>query len=710
MLLWALVAGLAGAAMIPLEPDLLEEGMIVHFAQRMAHGEHLYRDLVFFSGPLPFELLSLLFRIFGEEIVVGRWTIVVLMAGATAATFGLAQHSRSGALAHVVAAAFAVTPVLLFPLASIFFYSALALALAMPAAFAALRGLEDRRWAIAAGALAACVALTKQSVGIVLGPGLVLAVACLARPGLRRARALDVASGGLAVTVLTLAVYGLRGDLGVFWHSMVVMPLSLGTEFGSPYPNLWPIGELAEGIRLPFYAPHLANLLAPWLLRGSASFVVLTQLLYALPFLALLVLFLRRMLRGAVPAAIWMVAVVLLAFLAQLFPRSDWGHLAYVLPPAFFVLVTGLGSSRDDATRFRSGRRSPLRRAAPAFVACATILLGSGGIALALHRASGPATLGPRVPQRVLNPAYRRPDLGRAIAHLRSRVEPSEPIFVARAEPLVYFATGTRNPTPYAGIIPGLGEEQDRTIIEALESVRFVAMSERDSDQFFYYRDELPLVQRYLERHFRVAKGFEEQWGWMLVLERGEDRGPTAIDLLAEVEGAVGSRGARIDPWMRDRDGRERPMRQPIPRLATRLNRRPLGIALGPLGGGIDVELTIPDQGAIFEAGVGLPTLQSGDRTFVLPRGARFELHVDRGDGFELLEAWTAPADRRRRTRWTPFEADLSAFAGETLRLRLAVTPRARLTRPALAWWGGPRLVARDDAQDDASTSRADPR
>lgn len=695
--------------MIPLEPDLLEEGMIVHFAQRMAHGEHLYRDLVFFSGPLPFELLSLLFRIFGEEIVVGRWAIVVLMAGATAAAFGLAARSRSGPLAHVVTAAFAVAPILLFPLVSIFFYSALALALAMPAAFAALRGLEDRRWAIAAGALAACVALTKQSVGIVLGPGLVLAVACLARPGQRRARALDVASGGLTVTVLTFVVYGLRGDLGVFWHSMVVMPLSLGAEFGSPYPRLWPIGELGEGLRLPFYAPHLANLLAPWLLRGSTAFIVLTQTLYALPFLALLILILRRMLVGAVPAAIWMVAVVLLAFLAQLFPRSDWGHLAYVLPPAFFVLLTALGSSGGAATRDQVGRRSALLRATPAFVLCAGILLGSGGIALALHRRAGPPTLGPRVPQRVLNPAYRRPDLGRAIAYLRAQVEPGEPIFVARAEPLVYFATGTRNPTPYAGIIPGLGEEQDRTIIEALESVRFVAMSERDSEQFFYYRDELPLVQRHLERHFHVAKPFEEQWGWMLVLERGEDRGPTAVDLLAELEGGVGSRDLRVDPWVRGRDGQERAVQLPIPRLATHLNRRPLGIVLGPLGGGVDFELTIPDEGAVFEASVGLPTLQSGDRTFVQPRGARFELHLDRGQGFELLEAWTASAERRRRSRWTPFEADLSAFAGETVRLRLAVTPRSRLARPALAWWGSPRLVARKEARDDSPASEAHP-
>ena len=31
-------------------------------------------------------------------------------------------------------------------------------------------------------------------------------------------------------------------------------------------------------------------------------------------------------------------------------------------------------------------------------------------------------------------------------------------VTVARAEPLIYFATETRNPTPYGGVIPGMRE------------------------------------------------------------------------------------------------------------------------------------------------------------------------------------------------------------------------------------------------------------
>ena len=70
---WALVAAVACASVIILEPNMVEEGLVVHVAQRLARGEHLYRDIVFFSGPPAFELLGALFRVFGQEILVGRW-------------------------------------------------------------------------------------------------------------------------------------------------------------------------------------------------------------------------------------------------------------------------------------------------------------------------------------------------------------------------------------------------------------------------------------------------------------------------------------------------------------------------------------------------------------------------------------------------------------------------------------------------------------
>jgi len=72
-LAWAVVATLACASVIRLEPNLVEEGLVVHVAQRLARGEHLYRDIVFFSGPLAFELLGP-----GMPMRIGAGVLVVV--------------------------------------------------------------------------------------------------------------------------------------------------------------------------------------------------------------------------------------------------------------------------------------------------------------------------------------------------------------------------------------------------------------------------------------------------------------------------------------------------------------------------------------------------------------------------------------------------------------------------------------------------------
>ena len=101
---WSLVAALGAASVIGLEPNLVEEGLVLHVAERLAHGEHLYRDVVFFTGPLPFELLAALFRIFGAEIAVGRVFMVGVQAAATGVAFAFARRAGAGAFAHAAAA------------------------------------------------------------------------------------------------------------------------------------------------------------------------------------------------------------------------------------------------------------------------------------------------------------------------------------------------------------------------------------------------------------------------------------------------------------------------------------------------------------------------------------------------------------------------------------------------------------------------------
>jgi hypothetical protein len=676
-LTWAVLGAAVCSLMIRLEPNLLEEGLILHVAQRMVDGEHLYRDVASFTGPLPFELLAALFRLFGQEIAVARAAVVVLQGLACGAVYAVALRARAGPLAHAAAAGTASAPVLLFPLFSLFFHTTLAFDLSLIAAWPATRAPRSAAWAAATGAVVAGAALCKQTVGVVLAAGLLAAVAAGAPPGHRVRRALAFTAGGAAVALLTLGVYTARGDLDALVHSLVVLPLSFDETFNTPFMNLWPPGTFAPDIQphREFYLPALWSLAHPAKDVPSWTLTLATQLLYALPFVALLATGLRRA-RGPLSAALWVHTAVLAALTTNLFPRTDWGHLVFALPPTWTqLLLVSRGAP--------SGPRPRRVRTAVAGALLLALLLADAATARSLFRRAAPPLLGPRVPQRPVTRQLRSQEPGRVIAYLRRHTEPGEAIFVARGEPLLYFATETRNPTPYSGILPGLRDEQERAILAALDEVRFVVMSDVDQPLYTYYRDELPAVQRALERHFHLVR--LGRWpGWISLLERGPDRGPTVVDLFdARSLGRA---------WIRDAQGRQRPAPGPAPRLATRMNRRPLGVRLGPGGGGIDFDVEVP-PGAVFQADVGLVMLEAEDGPRWHAERSRLVVSVARRDAFLPLAEVRVLSGEHEGTWWHPLEVDLAAFGGERVTLRLELEPDAPVKPGRMAFWGSPRIA-----------------
>ena len=333
--------------------------------------------------------------------------------------------------------------------------------------------------------------------------------------------------------------------------------------------------------------------------------------------------------------------------------------------------------------------RSRIRTVALALV---TALVGSSvTTAVWLHRIAGPSIFGPRVPFKPVSRAYRGPGVPRVIHYLLRNVRPGEAIFVARQEPLLYFATGTRNATPFEGVLPGLRDWQEPLILEALAGVRYVVMSDIDQPIYTYYGDELPAVQAYLERHFAIPSGYPlDDYSWINVLVRGRDRGRTVFDFVAERD--------RGRAWIRDTSGRELPAREAPQRLAAKLLNRPLPIVLGPGGGGIDFDLVIP-EGAEFQAGVGYRGLVSTDHQYLHPPGTTLVVAIARGDEFEALAELRIDDALTSGRRWTPVQVDLSAYAGERVSLRLEVRVARPLRGDRLAWWGSPRIAVRDGGE-----------
>jgi hypothetical protein len=716
VLFWMIIGLLACGAVAPLEPRLLEEGIMVHLAERMADGEHLYRDMVSFTGPLPFELLALLFRCFGRDIWVARGMTIAMHAIASGAMFGLARRTVRPAVAHAATGAFALAPLLLFPMLSIYFYVTEAMQLSAMLAYAALRGVNSHRWAVLAGTGIACVALCKQTLGVALVLTVIPTMFAVA-PSARRVGCVFAAVlGGIAVGALTLAYYAMLGDLGVLYQSLVTLPLSFTDTYWSPYMNLWPLGQMA---------PHIAEnawlYLPPtffWLPKDWASTitrtVVLTQVLFMMPFFGLAVTGARRLF-GPLPAGVWIHAAILAALITNVFPRTDWGHLVYVLPAAFVQVLIALGAPGGQRGRDPAGIAATFPRLPPATwyggVLALTFLLGYGSAGIVhtvvLYRNSAPSPLGERVRLRPVSPDYKSPSLARVVWYLKQYAQPREPIFVARAEPLLYFATKTHNPTPYSGVVPGNRADQERVLLSALESVRFVVMSDLDQPGFTYYRDELPNVQQYLERHFRVAEPFVREPGWILVLERGHDRGSTWIDLTDSRQRGVA--------WVKDANGVRRPDDRSLLQLPTRQNRRPFVMNVGPQGGGVDFEMQVP-AGAVFETA--LPTTPILSRHgFVAPPRGTSRVSVGRDGVFDILAQVRPNRDRRLKGEWIPLNVDLAPYAGQRVTVRLELVPDQVFIPQdvggsrfeMLGWWGSPRIALRPPPESRGPASPSAP-
>lgn len=702
---WATLGALAGASVASLEPSLLEEGFIVHAAQRMVAGEQLFSDIASFTGPVPYELLALLFRLFGDSLWVPRSAVVVLHALSCAAGFAIGRRAGSAGAGHAVAACIAAAPIILFPFFSIYFYVTIALSLSWIATYAALRGTRSWRWCFAMGVCVALIALCKQTLGLALAAALLASMSACAPTGARLRTVIVGASGGISVAVIILALYATRGELGTVFRWLVMVPFSLGETFRAPYMNLWPPGEYGDDIALGLYVPWLyaatSNIFTSQIPRWI---VFVTQLLFALPPLALLGT-LAVCTRSRWPSAVWIHFASLAALSTNLFPRSDWGHLVFVLPSAAAQLVLiAAGRAAPPSTRWRT---------TGAGVLVAILGLGCAAAAARLYEFAEPPRFGPRIPLRPVSHMSRNPALPRVIRYLSERVQPGEPIFVARAEPLLYYATGTSNPTPYAGVIPGIRDEQQRAILEGLEDVRYVVMSDIDQALFHFYREELPAVQSYLEQHFHVPEAFmDHPSDWIIVLERGPDRGRTVIDLVDSLpQGRA---------WVRDAAGNQRDSNVAPPRLAVRQNRRMFPMRLGPRGGGVDFEIKVPPE-ASLQADAGYPfVISDGFDAWDHPARCRMVVSVIADGRLETLRVVPIlnPVvrvgklllpDPDRGRRWTPLEVDLRRYAGQhvTLRLELAsdvllkshVSVGAAPPDDYLGWWGSPRIAVEPQSE-----------
>jgi len=555
-----LVAVTSGILALPFlaSISMLDEGALVHIADRIASGEVLYRDVATGVMPAAYYLHALLFFVFGRSLLVGRLFMILLFALASAGVFLTARSVTTRAVALSAALSFSALSVSHWRFPG---YASEAIFLVFLTLAAARVFLSTRRqkWLFLTGLGLGFTILFKQNYGAFVSLGVAVGLAAGA-PDARRgfrdvAMAAVVAALPIAVTAALFASAGAAAD---FWYFTVRVPLQIPfTIFARPWPPLWgePDGRLLRDI--VYYLPfeELALDLNEWLYGHLWLPIAVVRVTYSLPpvFLLLAVFaWLREASRRRkamdriagetrnLAAGALYLGTSLFLFLG-VFPRVDTHHLVLALAPCF-LLAAWLGGPEP---------RPLVRRGA----------LAVAGFLFTLSLVSQAAVIADIYPEqrrdafldlpraRVWAERWQVAEIRRQIEQIEKRVPAGEPIFVAPAAPMYYFLADRPNPSRYPLILPGALDEEE--VVRTLQNgpVRYALISDTAFENFpFQY--VAPRVWDYVVRHFRPADGA----GWEVaphepyLYSRGSRRQRDPIDLLtlAPVENAAEKTDAAV--------------------------------------------------------------------------------------------------------------------------------------------------------------------
>src|SRR5688500_15478698 len=206
--------------------NLLDEGSTAAQALRIVNGELIYRDFFTVVTPGSYYTVAWLLQIFGEHLMVLRWTalvtglLIVLVTMIVARRVMAWPFAAGAALMSTVWGWFLVTPN---------YYSLQAALLALMALACYLRRVDggSERWLLVAGVTTGLAALVKQNVGAYAAVALVAAIwiSRVFDTELRwreRLRTTALFAGGICVPVLpALALLILAGAGPYLYESWV---------------------------------------------------------------------------------------------------------------------------------------------------------------------------------------------------------------------------------------------------------------------------------------------------------------------------------------------------------------------------------------------------------------------------------------------------------------------------------------------------------
>jgi 4-amino-4-deoxy-L-arabinose transferase-like glycosyltransferase len=426
-----------------------DEGITLQGAQRILHGQVLYRDFFTFYTPGCYYWTALRFKLLGSSFFAARVALLLYGGMFSVCLYMLARRLCTRKVAALTAYLFLAIGL---PYRFLVLHNWDSTVLAVLALYASVRWMEtsQRLWAFAAGTLVSLTCLFEQSKGAGLIAGLGLGFLLIARYGRRPA----VFRQANATAVLVGMAWPLIITFG-YLISQHCLPQAIEDW-------LWPLRHYSLANRLRYgYIPisfeGSAMLYASGSVLRTLLFMSLTSPFFIVPFLpflglALLILKVSRAMRESRLSAKDSFCVLVsacglgLALGVVATGRPDVDHLIYVAPP--LILLLGMVSSG------RVVKSWLLTEVQPLLLAFLMVTFTAFGMVFLLS--------GPRSAEQSLETRrgrIRLPCCDTVIPYLQRHVQAGEQIFVYPYQPLYYFLTATSSPTGLDYLQLGLHSE-----------------------------------------------------------------------------------------------------------------------------------------------------------------------------------------------------------------------------------------------------------
>ena len=441
-----------------MDPD---EGIILQGAERILHGEVLYRDFFAFVTPGSYCVQALLFRIFGNSLIVARTALAIYGAVFAVFAYWMARRVCSRWVALLTAYLVIVT-CLPWRFAVLHNWdSSVWLCLAVYCAILLIQA-PRASWAFALGTFASLTFLFEQSKGAGLMLGLSVAFCILiwidrGAPWFRRSHGLAFVAGLAWPLLLTLgyfarhhALTSLAADLT--WplhHYSVVNRVAYGTT------------DWSDEARKSLFGSGNRVATSVALLAVSPCFV-----LPALPIVGLILLVNwtiagRRGSLATDRAAYYVIVSSTIGglLLSVIAVRPNVIHFVYLAPLLYLVLAWIIEGSDIS--------KGIVRAIGPALAAIVFIAFTAVGMAFLVSNRDARWVVDTR------RGAVRTPDPDDVLPYVQAHVPANADIWVYPYFPLGYYLTATFSATRYEYLQPGMHtREQDEEAIREIEANR----------------------------------------------------------------------------------------------------------------------------------------------------------------------------------------------------------------------------------------------